>query len=91
MLVLSREKNQQIVIGHGIVLTVVEIRGNKVRLGIECPRDVSVHRAEVFEAIHGKERIAEVRNAIDAGLSLAELEELFDWQDNQLVGKKVMP
>lgn len=52
MLVLSREKNEQIVINdEEIVLTVVEIRGDKVRLGIEAPKDVSVHRREVYEAI----------------------------------------
>lgn len=38
-------------IGEGIVITVVEIRGDKVRLGIEAPRDVSVHRKEVFQAL----------------------------------------
>ena len=51
MLVLSRKPDEQIVIGDGIVITVVEIRGDKVRLGIEAPRDVSVHRQEVAEAL----------------------------------------
>src|SRR4051794_18310239 len=53
MLVLSRKKNEGIVIGDGITLIVVEIRGDKVRLAIECPHEVSVHRQEVWEAIHG--------------------------------------
>jgi carbon storage regulator len=52
MLVLSRKKNESIVIDDRIVITVVEIRGDKVRLGIEAPRDVPVHRSEVYEAIH---------------------------------------
>lgn len=54
MLVLSRKKNESIVIGEGanaITLVVVEIRGDKVRLGIEAPKDVPVHRQEVYDAI----------------------------------------
>lgn len=53
MLVLSRKKNESIVINNDITITVVEIRGDKVRLGIVAPKDVSVHRHEVYEAIHG--------------------------------------
>ncbi len=51
MLVLSRKKNQQIVIDENVVITVVQIRGDKVRLGIEAPKDIPVHRREVHEAI----------------------------------------
>ena len=51
MLVLSRKRDQQIVIGDGIVITVVEIRGDKVRLGINAPTEIPVHRQEVYEAI----------------------------------------
>ncbi len=51
MLVLSRKKNESIVINERIVLTVVEIRGDKVRLGIEAPRDVPIHRSEIYEAL----------------------------------------
>jgi len=51
MLVLSREKNEKIVINDNIVITIVDIRGDKVRLGIEAPKEVSVHRQEVYEAI----------------------------------------
>ena len=47
MLVLSRKKDEKIVIGDNISIMVVEIRGDKVRLGIDAPRDVSVHRREV--------------------------------------------
>lgn len=52
MLVLSRRPNESIVIDDKIVITVIEIRGDKVRLGIEAPRDVPIHRSEVYEAIH---------------------------------------
>lgn len=49
MLVLSRKKGESVVIDDNIVVTVVEIRGDKVRLGIEAPRDVPIHRTEVKE------------------------------------------
>ncbi len=55
MLVLSRKKDEKIVIGDNISIMVVEIRGDKVRLGIEAPRDVSVHRREVYDAIKRRE------------------------------------
>lgn len=51
MLVLSRKKNESIVINNDIRIVVVEIRGDKVRLGVEAPREVPVHRREVYEAI----------------------------------------
>jgi carbon storage regulator len=51
MLVLTRKKDESIIIGENIVVTVVEIRGDKVRLGIEAPRAVPVHRREVYDAI----------------------------------------
>ena len=51
MWVLSRKKNEQLIIGDDIIVTVVEIRGDKVRLGIEHPKDASVHRQEVYDAI----------------------------------------
>lgn len=51
MLVLSRKKDEKIVIGDNITLMVIDIRGDKVRLGIEAPKDVAVHRQEVYEAI----------------------------------------
>jgi carbon storage regulator len=51
MLVLSRHCDESIIIGDNIVVTVVDIRGDKVRLGIEAPSEVTVHRREVYEAI----------------------------------------
>lgn len=51
MLVLSRKKNESIVINDDITIVVVDIRGDKVRLGVEAPKEVPVHRREVFEAI----------------------------------------
>lgn len=51
MLVLSRKKNEQIVIGDRIFVTLVEVKRGHVRLGIDAPKDVPVHRKEVFEAL----------------------------------------
>ena len=51
MLVLSRQKDESIVIGDDIEITVVDIRGDKVRLGIAAPSEIPVHRKEVYEAI----------------------------------------
>jgi carbon storage regulator len=56
MLVLSRKTSEQIVIHDNIVITVVEVRGDKVRLGIEAPTDIPVRRREVYEAIQRAEK-----------------------------------
>ncbi len=72
MLVLSRKKNESIIINDNITVTVIEIRGDKVRLGIEAPKDVTVHRREVYEAIQNqaKAREHETRSLTpDAGIS----------------------
>jgi len=70
MLVLSRKKNESIIINDHITVTVIEIRGDKVRLGIEAPKDVTVHRREVYEAIQkqAKDRdLGQTRVTPDAG------------------------
>ncbi len=51
MLVLSRKRDERIVIGNNIVITIVDVRGDKVRVGIEAPADVPVHRQEVADAL----------------------------------------
>jgi carbon storage regulator len=51
MLVLSRQRDESIMIGDNIVVTIVDIRGDKVRLGIDAPTEIPVHRQEVYEAI----------------------------------------
>lgn len=51
MLVLSRQRDESIMIGDNIVVTIVDIRGDKVRLGINAPTEIPVHRQEVYEAI----------------------------------------
>lgn len=55
MLVLSRKKNESLVIDDDVTIIVVEIRGDKVRLGVEAPKEVPVHRKEVYDAIKREE------------------------------------
>jgi carbon storage regulator len=64
MLVLSRRRDEQIVIGNNIVITIVDVRGDKVRLGIDAPQEVTVHRREVYEAIQ-RERATGARQTND--------------------------
>lgn len=58
MLVLTRKVNQSIVIGNGIEVVVLEVRGEQVRLGIRAPRDVVVHRKEIYEQIQEENEAA---------------------------------
>ncbi|MCW5938297.1 MAG: carbon storage regulator CsrA [Fimbriimonadaceae bacterium] len=64
MLVLTRKINQSIVIGDGIEIVVLEVRGEQVRLGIRAPRDVTVHRKEIFEQIQAENEAA---SGVDPG------------------------
>ncbi len=57
MLVLSRKRNESVVINDQIVVTVLEVRGDKVRLGIQAPRDVPIHRSEILVAIQQAEAV----------------------------------
>ena len=63
MLVLSRQRDESIVIGDNVVITIVDIRGDKVRLGIEAPGEIPVHRQEVYEAIQRENRKSGHRRA----------------------------
>ena len=69
MLVLSRKKNESIVINDDITIVVVEIRGDKVRLGVEAPKEVPVHRREVYEAIKRSEQNDAVNSSNSEGSS----------------------
>ena len=78
VLVLTRRANQSIMIGHEIVVTVLEVRGDQVRLGIKAPRSIDVHREEIFAQLQQANRdaaqapkqaiesLAELRQAADA-------------------------
>jgi carbon storage regulator len=69
MLVLSRKKDEKVMIGEGIEITVIEIRGDSVKLGIAAPREVKIYRAELLEAI----RRANIEAAQQAPFDLDEL------------------
>lgn len=58
MLVLSRQRDESIVINDNVVVTIVDIRGDKVRLGIEAPQEIPVHRREVYDAIQRENLLA---------------------------------
>ena len=58
MLVLTRKLHQSIVIGDGIEVVVLEVRGEQVRIGIKAPKNVAVHRKEIYDQIHEENRSA---------------------------------
>ena len=66
MLVLSRYKDQSIYIGDDIVVTIVDVRGDRIRLGIEAPSTVPVHRQEIYEAIRRENAASEADDAVCA-------------------------
>ena len=72
MLVLSRTRDETIMIGDNIEITVVDVRGDKVRIGINAPKNIAVHRKEVYDAIQRENRLAsqvqpdEIRGATKA-------------------------
>jgi carbon storage regulator len=75
VLVLTRRANQSIMIGHEIVVTVLEVRGDQVRIGIKAPRSIDVHREEVFAALQEANRAAAVPTD-EREVTLGSLEEL---------------
>ena len=76
MLVLSRQKDESIIIGDDIEITIVDVRGDKVRLGINAPREISVHRKEIYEAIQREK--AQQRAAESAATGQAQTGEADD-------------
>lgn len=75
MLILSRKRDEKILIGDRIEVSVVEIRGDQVKLGISAPNDIKVYRYEVYEAIQ-----EENRQAAAAGTSLPAMQDLLERQ-----------
>lgn len=57
MLVLSRRVDQKIIIADNIVITIIEIRGDKVRLGFDAPKEITIHRQEIYDAIKREENV----------------------------------
>ncbi len=60
MLVLTRKADESLVIGDQITLTILAIEGDRVKIGIQAPREIAVHRKEVWDAIHDQNRLAEI-------------------------------
>lgn len=63
MLILSRKTNEKICIGENITLTIIEVRGDQVKIGVDAPKDVKVFRHEVFQAIQSENKAAAVEGA----------------------------
>jgi carbon storage regulator len=70
VLVLTRRANQSIMIGADVVITVLEVRGDQVRIGIKAPRTVAVHREEVFAEIQQENRDAALRPGVGPDIAL---------------------
>ena len=85
MLVLTRRANQSIMIGHEIVVTVLEVRGDQVRLGIKAPRSIDVHREEIFAQLQQANRDA-VRSTAE-GVDLTDLPRGADEHEGTARGK----
>ena len=66
MLVVSRRSGESIVIGNDIVITVLEVRGGQIRIGVDAPRSITVHRAEVYDEVRAANRAAVERSKGDA-------------------------
>jgi len=79
MLVLTRKLNESIIIGDSIELTIVEVKGEQVKIGITAPRNISVHRKEVYEAIQ-RENIDASRSVLD---KITEIESIFKKKDSR--------
>lgn len=71
MLVLSRRAGESVVIGHDVIITVLEVRGDVVRVGISAPRSVQVHREEVFKELQEANRGAVASDDAVAALTAA--------------------
>lgn len=72
MLVLTRKLNESIMIGHDVKITVVDVRGDQVKLGISAPRQIAVHREEVYLEIQRESRMAAESNGPGEAKSVAE-------------------
>lgn len=74
MLVLTRKKGQAIIIGHDIEISIIDVQGDQVRIGINAPKSVSIHRKEIYEEIRNENRSA----AAVKGLDINELNKTFE-------------
>ncbi len=75
MLILSRKLNEKIMIGEDISISIIEIRGDQVKLGVDAPRSVKVYRREVFDAILSENKAAAESNTLLPAIDLGALRE----------------
>jgi carbon storage regulator len=73
MLILSRKTNEKIMIGEDISVSIIEIRGDQVRIGVDAPKTVKVYRQEVFDAIKAENKAAAESKPVFPALDLGEL------------------
>jgi len=76
MLVLSRRKDETIMIGDEVEITIVDIKGDTVRVGIQAPRSISVHRKEIYEAIQAENIAAATQQAVPAKAAIGGLAQM---------------
>lgn len=72
MLVIFRKTNESLVVGSDIVITVLDVRGERIRLGIDAPANVNIARAEVLQALEAERRLAAIKNVAEIGGTQAE-------------------
>lgn len=81
MLVLTRKKGQAIIIGHDIEISIIDVQGDQVRIGINAPKSVTIHRKEIYEEIRNENLSA----ATVKGLDIKELNKTFERKSEQEV------
>lgn len=82
MLILTRRVNETLNIGDDVQVTVLGVKGNQVRIGINAPRDVAVHREEIYLRIKREERLKQQGGADDAG---SDSDNGFDYPDDDFI------
>ena len=87
MLVLSRRKDETIMIGDNVEITIVDIKGDTVRLGIQAPRAISVHRKEIYEAIQAENIAAAKQQAVPDKTAIGGLAQMLKKQKGEDKGK----
>lgn len=88
MLVLTRKVDQSIMIGDHVRIVVVDVRGDQVKLGIDAPRDIMVHRHEVYEEIQAENQRAALKRQIDVGLLERALRDAQTQPSEELSGER---
>ncbi|WP_047153543.1 carbon storage regulator CsrA [Aneurinibacillus tyrosinisolvens] len=85
MLVLTRKKGESIVIGDNITVKIISTEGDQVKIAIDAPRHVEIHRQEVYEAIQAENRLAGTKQA---GIDIAQLKQVGSKTSGMKIGKK---